>query len=132
MPWLVPLCLCLALVGLVSAVFIASVKNARALRRNLDERFDAVQIRLEQQANALADELNWAGNHPGRKQFLEVVKLARPGVFVPGFWDVTSPLNDAFNAIVEEGKDPKAALDEVAPQMQDSLDKAWETWEQIK
>jgi multiple sugar transport system substrate-binding protein len=82
--------------------------------------------------NALADELNWAGNHPGRKQFLEVIKLARPGVFVPGFWDVTNPLNDVFTAIVEEGKSAKEALDEAAPQMQDSLDKAWETWEQIK
>jgi multiple sugar transport system substrate-binding protein len=82
--------------------------------------------------NALADELNWAGNHAGRRQFLEVIKLARPGVFVPGFWDVTTPLNDAFNAIVEEGKTAKEALDEAAPQMQDSLDKAWVTWEQIK
>jgi multiple sugar transport system substrate-binding protein len=82
--------------------------------------------------NALADELNWAGTHAGRKQFLEVIKLARPGVFVPGFWDVTNPLNDAFTAIVEEGKPAKQALDEAAPQMQDSLDKAWETWEQIK
>jgi multiple sugar transport system substrate-binding protein len=82
--------------------------------------------------NALADELNWAGNHAGRKQFLEVIKLARPGVFVPGFWDVTSPLNDAFTAMVEEDKPAKEALDEAAPQMQDSLDKAWETWEQIK
>ena len=57
MPWLVPLCLCLALVALVTSVFVASVRNARALRRSLDERFNTVQIRLEQQANALADEL---------------------------------------------------------------------------
>ena len=57
MPWLIPLCLCLALLALVTAVFVASVRNARALRRDLDERFDAVQVRLEQQANALADEL---------------------------------------------------------------------------
>jgi hypothetical protein len=57
MPWLVPLCLCLALVGLISGVFVASVRNARALRRDLDERRDAAQARLETQANALADEL---------------------------------------------------------------------------
>jgi multiple sugar transport system substrate-binding protein len=82
--------------------------------------------------NAIADEVNWAGNNPGRKQFLDVIKLARPGVFVPGFWDVTTPLNDAFNAIVEGNKTAKEALDEAAPQMQESLNKAWETWEQIK
>jgi hypothetical protein len=57
MPWLVPLCLCLALVALVTGVFVASVRNARALKRSFEERFDTVQIRLEQQANALADEL---------------------------------------------------------------------------
>ena len=57
MPWLIPLCLCLALVAPVSGVFVASVRNARALRRDLHERFDAVQARLEKQANDLADEL---------------------------------------------------------------------------
>ena len=57
MPWLIPLCLCLALLALVTAVFVASVRNARALKRDLDERFDAVQARLEKQAVALADEL---------------------------------------------------------------------------
>ena len=57
MPWLVPLLLCLALVAIVSGVFVASVRNARALRRDLNDRFDAVQARLEKQANAIADEL---------------------------------------------------------------------------
>ena len=57
MPWLIPLLLCLALVAIVSGVFVASVRNARALRRDLNERFDAVQARLEKQANAIADEL---------------------------------------------------------------------------
>jgi len=57
MAWLVPLCLCLALVGLVTGVFVASVRNARALRRDLDDRRDAAQACLERQANALADEL---------------------------------------------------------------------------
>ena len=57
MPWLVPLCLCLALVAIVTGVFVAAVRNARALRRDLDDRRDAAQARLERQANALADEL---------------------------------------------------------------------------
>ena len=57
MAWLVPLCLCLALVAIVTGVFVAAVRNARALRRDLDERFDAAQARLERQANAIADEL---------------------------------------------------------------------------
>jgi hypothetical protein len=57
MPWLIPLCLCLALLALVTAVFVASVKNARVLRRDLNERFDAVNAGLEKQANGIADEL---------------------------------------------------------------------------
>ena len=57
MPWLVPLCVWLAAVALVIGVFIASVRNARALRRDLDQRFDAVEARLARQANAIADEL---------------------------------------------------------------------------
>ena len=57
MPWLIPLCLCLALVAIVSGVFVASVRNARALRRDMSVRFEAVQAQLEKQANAIADEL---------------------------------------------------------------------------
>ena len=57
MPWLIPLCLCLAMVAIVTGVFVASVRNARALRRDLNTRFDAVQAQLEKQANAIADEL---------------------------------------------------------------------------
>jgi hypothetical protein len=57
MPWFIPLCLFVTLLALITAVFVASVRNARALRRDLTERFDAVEARLEKQANALADEL---------------------------------------------------------------------------
>ena len=57
MGWLVPVFLWLGLVAIVIGVFFAAVKNARTLRRDLDQRFDAVQARLEEQANALADEL---------------------------------------------------------------------------
>jgi heme exporter protein D len=52
-----PLCLCVTVLALVTAVFVASVRNARAIRRDLTRRFDAVEARLEKQANALAAEL---------------------------------------------------------------------------
>ena len=57
MLWLTALCLCLAVLGIITAVFFAAVRNARTLKRDLNERFDGVQMRLEKQANALADEL---------------------------------------------------------------------------
>lgn len=80
----------------------------------------------------LADQLNWAGENSGRKEAVEVVKLARSSVFVPGFYEINGPLDDAFNAIVEGQKQPQEAMDEAAAQVQDSLDKAWETWDKIK
>ena len=57
MPWLVPLCLWLGLVAIVAGVFMAAVKNARALRRDVETRFAAAEASLEQEANALVDEL---------------------------------------------------------------------------
>jgi hypothetical protein len=57
MSWLVPLCLWLGLLAIVTGVFLAAVRNARTLRRDLNERRDAAQASLEKQANALADEL---------------------------------------------------------------------------
>jgi hypothetical protein len=57
MVWLVALGICVTAVVIITAVFIASVRNARALRQDINERFDGVQARLERQANALADEL---------------------------------------------------------------------------
>jgi hypothetical protein len=64
MPWLVPLCL-LALLALLTGVFLASVRNARALRRDLEHRFGAVQAGLERHANRITDELLARTNDSG-------------------------------------------------------------------
>lgn len=98
---------------------------------------DGNQLR-ETVANALplnlvlATKTNWTGTNEGRKEVLEVIKLARPTIFVPGFYEITAPLNDAFNSIIEGQKQPKEAMDEAATQVQDNLDKAWDTWNKIK
>ena len=80
-----------------------------------------------------AEELGWAaqGNAEARQQFLQVIGAAGPGVFVPGYWDVVSPLEDAYNLIVEGEATAAEILDEVAPRMQDTLDQNWTTWDQI-
>ena len=54
---LLPVLLCLGLVALICAIFVGAVRNARALKRDVDERFTGIQDKLERQANALADEL---------------------------------------------------------------------------
>jgi multiple sugar transport system substrate-binding protein len=72
----------------------------------------------------------WAGDSEGRQEAVKVLELARATIFVPGYWDVTSPLWDAFYGdILEDGRDVQEVLDEYAPIMQETLDQAWETWE---
>jgi multiple sugar transport system substrate-binding protein len=79
----------------------------------------------------VADELGWAQESPGRQEALQVMGLAQPTIFVPGYWDVTDPLWDSFALVVEGEMTAQEALDDVAPEMQDSLDRAWQTWEDI-
>jgi multiple sugar transport system substrate-binding protein len=82
--------------------------------------------------NKIAKEADWAGASVGRNEAMQVINLAREGVFVPGFWDVTGAEGDAFNYIIEGTKTAKDALDEAAKLGQEQLDKAWETWDAIK
>jgi hypothetical protein len=46
-----------ALVFIVLALVRAAISNARAIKQDMDERFAALQARLEDEANSLADEL---------------------------------------------------------------------------
>lgn len=79
----------------------------------------------------IAEESGWADANEGRAEALQVIGLARPGLFVPGFWDVTAPLFDSF-ALVADGQEAvQPALDEIAPQMQETLDRAWKTWDEL-
>ena len=80
----------------------------------------------------MAEELNWAQGNPGRAEMLQAVNQARASVFVPGVYEIMDPMGDAYNAIVEGDMTAKEALDDAAVQIQESLDKNWETWEQIK
>jgi len=80
----------------------------------------------------VAEETDWAGDSEGRAQAVEISKLARPVLFLPaGIFSIDGPIWDAFGAIVEGDLTTQEALDEAAPAMQQNLDRAWETWEQI-
>jgi multiple sugar transport system substrate-binding protein len=80
-------------------------------------------------STAIAEEMNWAGDMAGRKEALEVLKHARPNVYMPNRWEVAGPLFDAFGYIVSKEKTTQDALDEAAPLMQENLDKEWKDWE---
>jgi multiple sugar transport system substrate-binding protein len=80
----------------------------------------------------VAEQTGWAGDSPGRKEALEVMKLARPGIFLPAnVFSIDPPLWDAFALIVEGDSTAQQAIDEAAPQMQQNLDRGWQTWNEI-
>ena len=78
---------------------------------------------------AIAEEVDWAAGVPGREDGLEVLKHARPLVFVPNRWDVFGPWYDAWGFVIGGEKTAQQALDDAAPAIQDNLDQAWEVWE---
>ena len=82
--------------------------------------------------NSIADEENWAGDSPGRAEALQVIKLARPNIFLPAnIFSLDGPLWDEFGLIIDGEKTAQQALDEAAPDIQNNLDRAWSTWEEI-
>ncbi len=79
----------------------------------------------------LADD--WAGDHEGRQEVLAAVQQARPALFIPDFWGVLDPINEAFDGLMMiDGFPAQDAFDEMAPTVQENLDDAWETWDQIQ
>jgi multiple sugar transport system substrate-binding protein len=78
---------------------------------------------------AEAKAVDWAGGIPGREDGLEILSHARPLVFVPERWDVVDPYYDAWGFVIGGEKTAQEALDDVAPAIQENLDKAWEVWD---
>ncbi|HEU4355212.1 MAG TPA: extracellular solute-binding protein [Actinomycetota bacterium] len=77
---------------------------------------------------AVAEEVDWAGDIPGRQDGLEVLSHARSAIWIPNRWDVIGPYYDAWGYVVGGDKTAQEALDEAAPAIQENLDKAWEVW----
>ncbi|MBE2220387.1 MAG: extracellular solute-binding protein [Anaerolineae bacterium] len=92
-------------------------------------------LRVQQGIMPLKNTLGaeWAGESEGRQQAVQVIALARPGILVPGFWDIIGPLWDAYEGdMLEDGRPPQEVLDEYVPILQETLDQAWDTWDSFK
>jgi multiple sugar transport system substrate-binding protein len=74
----------------------------------------------------------WAGDNPGRRDVVGVLSNSSPWILVPGFWEVTAPLVDLFALMVDGEIDPRTALADEAPMLQERLDREWATWEAIE
>ncbi len=80
----------------------------------------------------VADRLHWAGTNAAKAQFLQVLKLARPNVFAPNLFSILGALDDPFNLIANGKESAQKALDDVTPRIQQNLDQAWQTWNEIQ
>jgi ABC-type glycerol-3-phosphate transport system substrate-binding protein len=80
-------------------------------------------------SSKVAKEANWDRGIPGREDALQVLPHARPAVFIPNRWDTVGPMFDAFGAIVSGEKSAEEAMADAQPQVQQNVDKAWDTWE---
>jgi len=62
---------------------------------------------------------------------MQVMALSREPVFIPSFWAVIDPLWDAWDSAVAGELTVQEAFEEAAVFVQENLDQAWETWEEI-
>ena len=68
----------------------------------------------------------------GQMPLNKVIKLARPAIVLPAnIFSIDGPLWDEFGLIIDGEKTAQQALDEAAPDIQNNLDRAWSTWEEI-
>lgn len=72
----------------------------------------------------------WAGSSEARMQAVEAITAARENLFCPGYWEATGLLWDAWTRMTDEGEPAKAVLEELQPQMQETLDQTWQTFEE--
>jgi multiple sugar transport system substrate-binding protein len=73
----------------------------------------------------------WAGDDESRQEVVAVLSTStEPGLFVPGFWEVTAPLTDLYTQASAGETDAAEAIVDATADMQDRLDRQWETWEE--
>lgn len=80
---------------------------------------------------SVAEEIGYGDDDPVKQQYLEVLRLAEPQVFVPPGMEVYDHTEIMRLMTVEGQTDAKPILDEVAEAAQAELDQAWERWESI-
>jgi ABC-type glycerol-3-phosphate transport system substrate-binding protein len=80
--------------------------------------------------NTIAEQVDWAGDNPGRQDILEVLSHARPPIFIPNKWDTFGPFFDAWGYTLDGEKTVQEALDDAAAAIQENLDQAWANWDQ--
>jgi hypothetical protein len=71
---------------------------------------------------------HWAKDQ-GRRDFLEVQKLAHPEVFIPNIWNISGGAYNIFSDVLN-GTPPRQALASNQKLYQSELDQAWSSFMQ--
>jgi len=71
----------------------------------------------------------WVMESEGRQQAYDAISHARENLFVPGYWEATGLIWDAWTLMVDEDAPAQEAIGEVIDQMQEILDQTWETFD---
>ena len=79
----------------------------------------------------MADELGYGKDDPVKQQYLEVLKNAKPQVFVPPGVEAWNPEEIQRKMTTGKQTDAKPLLDAAAKQAQAELDRAWRQWERL-
>lgn len=75
----------------------------------------------------------WAGENVGRQEVVSALSTStEPGLFVPGFWEVTATLADLYGQMCSGETVARPAITSAVPAMQEKLDREWQTWESIE
>jgi multiple sugar transport system substrate-binding protein len=75
---------------------------------------------------------SWAGADTARQEVVKVLSTStEPGLFVPGFWEVTAGLLDIYAQAGAGEVDARQAIQGEAGFLQEKLDREWSTWEGI-
>jgi multiple sugar transport system substrate-binding protein len=73
----------------------------------------------------------WIGNSEGRRQAYDAIEHASENLFVPGYWEATGYIWDAWTEMLEDDVSASEALNSIAPLMQETLDLTWETFDSV-
>jgi multiple sugar transport system substrate-binding protein len=117
------------------SVFTGSKHQAEALEFVKWEATDGQKLRTEKLGDFPLDSTaavatNWADDSPGKKDFLEVFKLAGPDIFVPSMWDkVYATLFDGFGAVADKSMTSEQMLADAEPKVQHDLEQSWKAWD---
>lgn len=80
---------------------------------------------------SVAEEIGYGDDDPVKQQYLEVLRLAEPQVFVPPGMETYDHTEIMRLMTVEGQTDARPILDGMAEAVQEELDQAWVRWESI-